>query len=179
MIDHEPLPTVGERIVLRRLTPDDLLAFQAYRTDPDIGRYQGWSATSGEKALEFLSGMNVIALLVPEQWCQIGIADASTNELIGDISVCIHENALEAEIGLSIRRQSQRKGLVTEAVHSVIEMLFANPAVQRVFGVTDQRNTASIRLLERVGMKKVAVQNTVFRDEPCVEFTYSVTRQSA
>ena len=50
--------------MLRRLHPDDLAAFQAYRTDPAVGRWQGWTAQSDAQALAFLTEMAAIPLLV-------------------------------------------------------------------------------------------------------------------
>jgi hypothetical protein len=38
----EPLPIATARTTLRRLSTDDVAAFQAYRTDPEVGRWQGW-----------------------------------------------------------------------------------------------------------------------------------------
>jgi RimJ/RimL family protein N-acetyltransferase len=35
-----------ERLVLRRFRPEDLDAFVAYRSDPQIARYQVWEAPS-------------------------------------------------------------------------------------------------------------------------------------
>jgi RimJ/RimL family protein N-acetyltransferase len=36
------LPRGGGNCLLRRLSAEDLLLFQAYRSDPEVGRYQGW-----------------------------------------------------------------------------------------------------------------------------------------
>ena len=43
--------------MLRRLGVGDLAAFQAYRLDPELGRYQGWSPMSPAEATDFLSAM--------------------------------------------------------------------------------------------------------------------------
>jgi hypothetical protein len=53
----------------------------------------------------------------------------------------------------------------------------AKPA-DRVRGVTDARNAASIRVLERAGFVKVGEQRAVFKGEACVEFVY-VTHRAA
>lgn len=39
---------------LRQMVPHDLAAFQAYRSIPELGRYQGWSPMSDVEALQFL-----------------------------------------------------------------------------------------------------------------------------
>lgn len=48
----------------------------------------------------------------------------------------------------------------------------------RVVGITDARNAASVRVLERVGMSRVEAREVVFKGEPCVEWEYSIGRGS-
>jgi RimJ/RimL family protein N-acetyltransferase len=43
-------------------------------------------------------------------------------------------------------------------------------------GVTDARNTASVKVLERVGMSRVEAREVVFKGEPCVEWVYCRAR---
>ena len=38
------LPLTTERLLLRAFRPDDAEPFAAYRSEPDIARYQSWSA---------------------------------------------------------------------------------------------------------------------------------------
>jgi hypothetical protein len=56
--------------LLRRLGAKDLAAFHAYRQDPEVGRYQGWTATDDTQAIAFLTQMNTAALLQPGVWSQ-------------------------------------------------------------------------------------------------------------
>ena len=53
----EPFPVNGQRVVLRRLVAADLPAFQQYRSDDELGRYQGWSPMSDADAAEFIARM--------------------------------------------------------------------------------------------------------------------------
>ncbi len=131
---------------------------------------------SESEARSFLAAVQVAELLRPGHWCQIGIADRSTDGLIGDVGVCVAAHRGEAEIGFSMARHSQRKGLASEAVREAIRLVFEHANVGRVIGITDARNLPSIRLMERVGMRKVDEQETVFRDEPCTEYFFAVSR---
>jgi hypothetical protein len=54
MRSADPLPISAGRAVLRRLTVDDLHAFQSYSYDPDLGRFQGWSPLTDSEALAFI-----------------------------------------------------------------------------------------------------------------------------
>ena len=71
---EEALPRTVHRIVLRRLRADDLQAFQAYRHDPAVSRYQGWTAQSDDAANAFFEEMYRVKLLQRGAWTQLAIA---------------------------------------------------------------------------------------------------------
>lgn len=172
----DTLPRFGNGFMLRRLTSDDLPEFQAYRHDPDLGRYQGWSPMSDDEAIAFLSEMNTAPLFNPGNWTQIGIAEPNTRRLIGDIGVFLGRDGRHAEVGFTLTRRAQGRGVATAAVRETINFIFAATKVDQVLGITDARNSASVRLLERVGMRKTRTTNAVFRGEQCVEYVYTVLR---
>ncbi|MBB1473069.1 GNAT family N-acetyltransferase [Luteimonas sp. MC1782] len=172
----DPLPRMAGDAMLRRLAPSDLRAFQAYRQDAELGRFQGWAPTPDDDAREFLRHMGAADLLRPGVWCQIGIAQASDQALIGDIGLLLSSDATRLEIGFTLSRGSQGRGLATAAVKEAIAMVFAHTPAQRVVGIADVRNLASIRLLERVGMERVETRNVVSAGEPCTEHVYAVCR---
>jgi RimJ/RimL family protein N-acetyltransferase len=172
------LPRLGDGFMLRRLTCDDLPEFQAYRHDPELGRYQGWSPVSDEEATAFLREMNATPLLNPGHWAQIGIADPNTLRLIGDIGVFLDLDSRYGEVGFTVARHAQGRGVATAAVREAIKLIFAATKVDRIIGVTDARNAASIRLLERVGMRRTGTTNAVYRGESCVEYVYAVLRNN-
>lgn len=170
------LPRRAEGIELRRLMPSDLQAFQSYRQDAEIGRFQGWQAMSDGAALAFLTEMNSAVLLQRGQWTQIAIAQPGSATLIGDIGLFVADDAAQAEIGFTLGRAAQGRGLGSAAVRAAIALLFEQTPVQQVIAITDARNTPSMRLLERVGMTRLQTQAAVFRGEPCLEHHYRLTR---
>ncbi len=173
-------PTIlatSEQVVLRRLETSDLADFQVYRTDPDVAKYQSWEFASDEKARSFLEEMSTAGLLVAGVWCQIGIAMAGTNQLIGDIGVRLDNDHGTAEIGITLSPTSQRRGLATDAVRSAFRWIFTSSEADRVYGIADKRNTASIELMKRLGMNFEDEYETVFEGEDCVEIRYAMTKQ--
>ena len=172
----EPLPTMGPRVVLRRLRETDLSAFQQYRRDEKVGRYQGWTPQSDAEALAFLQEMGSVRLFSRGAWIQIAIADRVHDVLIGDIGICIATSGETAEIGFTMSPRAQGMGRATEAVLQAIQLLFQHTPILQVVGITDARNTSSMRLLERVGMQRIATQNAIYRGEPCVEHVYAIFR---
>jgi len=173
----EPLPIPCDRLVLRRLSPLDLPAFQAYRHDPEVGRYQGWRPQSDPEALAFLEEMASTALFPAGGWVQLGIADPRTDLLLGDLGLFVAEDGASAELGFTLCAQAQGRGLGTEAVRQALRLLFRSTAILQAHGITDARNAATIRLLERIGMRRTATKDALFRDEPCIEHTYTILRR--
>lgn len=172
----DPLPRVADGVVLRRLAASDLPAFQSYRHDPQLARYQGWTAMADSEATSFLAGMGAATLLRPGVWSQIGIANASSPVLIGDIGLLLDSDGEHVEIGFTLESQSQGRGLATAAVAAAIDLVFELTAAERVVGITDARNLPSIRLLERVGMTRTDAREAMFREEPCIEHSYAISR---
>ena len=172
----DPLPRFGTGVVLRRLDAADLAAFQAYRTDAELGRYQGWSAWSDAQALDFLEEMSAVALFRPGEWAQIGISQPGEPALVGDIGLYLAEDARYAEIGFTLARPAHGRGLATAAVREAVRLVFECTAAERVLGITDARNHASMAVLERVGMRRQETRDTIFGGEPCVEYVYALPR---
>jgi RimJ/RimL family protein N-acetyltransferase len=175
-LSSDILPRLGTACTLRRLSCDDLAAFQAYRHDAELGRYQGWLPMSDAEALSFLSQMSSAPLLHPGAWAQIGITAPDSQRLIGDIGLFLAEDGRHAEIGFTLERRAQGRGVATAAVREAIDLIFESSGSERVLAITDARNLSSVRLLERVGMRRIETSNTVFRGAPCIEYTYAVTR---
>lgn len=171
--DPDPLPWMSERVRLRRFRADDLERFQAYRHDPEVGRYQGWQPTPEAQAREFLAEMAVAPFVRPGEWLQIAIADAG-DDLIGDIGVDLMAGAREAEFGITLARAAQGRGLAEEAARTLVDGLREHLGVRRLIAITDTRNIASARLLRRLGMTLEAEEHAVFRGEPCREWRFGL-----
>lgn len=164
-------------MTLRRLRPGDLAAFQAYRHDPEVGRWQGWQPQTDAQALAFLAEMATCPLFAPGQWTQLAIADDLTDQLIGDLGIHISDDATEAEFGFTLARAAQGRGLASAAVREALQRVFAETPVQRIHAQTDARNTACLRLLQRLGATHVARIEAEFRGEPCIEHRYELARR--
>ena len=176
-VPHLQLPRAFAGGMLRRLALADLSAFQAYRRDPELARYQGWSAMSDDEALAFLREMSAMPRPAPGEWLQLGIADADGVRIVGDIGLCLAADAGHAEIGFTLAADAQGRGIATAAVREAIAWLFEVTTATQVRGITDARNLPSIRLMERVGMRRVASREAIFRGEPCVEHVHALERR--
>lgn len=174
--DNGLLPRRFSGGILRRLRPSDLGSFQSYRSVPELGRFQSWSPISETEASVFLTRMNTAPLFSAGQWIQLGIAEPLAERLIGDIGIYVVDDGSTGEIGFTLEPDSQGRGIATAAVREAIHLLFTATKVWQVFGITDHRNLASIRLLERTGFHFQESRDAVFRGEPCSEKVYVLTR---
>ena len=167
----DALPHDTPRLRLRRLAAQDLAPFQAYRSDAELGRYQSWLPLADSAALSFLQQMADSSFCPRGAWFQLGIAqrDRDRDTLIGDIGIHLQADASAAEIGFTLARSAQGCGLGLEAVAAAVELVFAHTPAARVMGITDARNNASVRLLERAGLRRFATLDAVFRGQACVE----------
>lgn len=175
-LKSDPLPRTTARILLRRLNVDDLPAFQAYRHDAEVGKYQGWSATPDDQARAFLARMNAAPAFVAGEWFQLGIADRQSDLLLGDIGVCVGKDGDSAEIGFSLGRSRQGRGLAHEALTELVTLLFGVSSVSRIIAVTDARNAPAIKLLLALGMRLLETRAAIFRGEACDEHTFALGR---
>jgi RimJ/RimL family protein N-acetyltransferase len=149
---------VTARLSLRPFHADDLEAFVAYRSDPEVARYQAWESTySMAEAESFLSSQRDLVFGQPGEWVQLAIVDRQTGTVCGDCAVrVVTDQPATAEIGVTLAQANQGKGLATEALTALLTELFEQGGMHRVYAEADDRNVSVCRLLERVGFRSEA-----------------------
>ncbi len=175
----ELLPAHEGATVLRKLRTSDLERFHAYRSSEELGRYQGWEAMSWEQSLGFLERASVVQGLMAGAWIQLGIAERTSDELIGDVGIFLNQDGSEGEVGFTLRQESHGRGHATRAVLLAAELIFASTRIQALWAVSDARNTPSLAVLRRCGFTFVRARQAVFKGEPCTEKVFVRRRDSA
>ena len=157
------------RLVLRRFRPSDHAALTAYRTDPEVARFQSWNPSTA--AADLAAGD-------PDApgWFQYAIERTTDHTLIGDVAVHLHDNLMQAEIGFTLAPDSQKQGYATEAVRAVLDRLFRGQGLHKVTGECDARNTASAALMERLGFTREGLlrQQTYIKGEWTDDLLYGL-----
>ena len=161
-----------KRLILRPFQDSDLEPFAAYRSDPEVARHQSWGTPfTHEQAAAFIETMKRTQPGVPGAWYQLAIerrgeeagSNAGTgspnagvgNDLIGDCVFHIQaHDPRQAEIGFTLARGHQGQGYATEAVTTLLDFLFRELSLHRITATCDAQNNASVRLLERMGMRR-------------------------
>jgi RimJ/RimL family protein N-acetyltransferase len=168
-----------ERLIARRFGPRDLEPFVAMRADPEIARYQNWEAFTKTQGREFL------AWLAPrspgdEGWFQFALEERAGACFIGDCGLKIAEadNRL-AQIGYTVARQYWRRGYASEAVRGLIGYAMAAFPIHRISASVDPLNEASVRVLEKAGLRKEAHfrQSEWFKGRWADDAIYAILRE--
>jgi RimJ/RimL family protein N-acetyltransferase len=157
-----------ERLALRDLEANDGPRVFAYHRRPEVARFQSWGTESVDVVQSFIRGLAGTEPGVPGAWYQVGIYLLAGGKLIGDCGFRVaKDDPAQAEIGITLAPEYQGQGYATEAARALLHYLLVTLGKHRVFGSVDPRNVSSLRLLERLGMRKEGhfVESLWFREE--------------
>jgi RimJ/RimL family protein N-acetyltransferase len=170
----------SDRLILRSFNQSDLEPLLHYRGDPGVAKYQLWQPFTREMALDFIIKYKSPGSFVPEKWFGIAIALKKSNALIGDFAIkIVGKDYSQAEIGFNLSPKFQKQGYATEAAICILDYLFKELKLHRVYAVTDSQNNAANILLEKLHMRREGhfMQNVWFKDHWGDEFHYAILRE--
>jgi len=143
------------RLFMKPLQLQDAQGMYPYRSDPAVTRFQSWRPVREEEVEAFILKYGNGSINVVDSWCQLGVYRKATRELIGDVGMhFLPPDARQVELGFTITPRHQRKGYAAEAVGALFSYLFGSLNKHRIMASVDPRNTASIALLEKMGMRR-------------------------
>ena len=143
-----------ERLLLRHLEPGDLDSLYSFYADPEISQYIPDAPRSYAETQEELEWHMNGHPKHPELglWATIR---KQTGALIGRCGLLPwHINGRdEVEIAYLIDKAYWRQGLATEAAKAILTYGFVTLKLTRLICLIDERNPASIRVAEKIGMR--------------------------
>lgn len=167
-----------DRLILRSFLEEDLQRFSEYCSDPDIARYQSWNTPYHlEQAKYLFTEMGKTKPGAPGEWYQIAVERIDHPGIIGDCGYEIKRyDRQQAEIGFSFANQFQKLGYASEAVRGLLDYLFSTYNLHRVIAICDVENLASVRLMERLGMRREGhyIENVWFKGKWGSEYLYAI-----
>lgn len=142
----------GEGLSLRWLTRDDVPPLMAIFSDEEVVRFMSVSLQRSEAdALSFLAEIHrgfVEGTLY--QWgVEVEGALAGTCTLSG-----IDRRHRRAELGFALAPAFRGRGLMGRALSVLLDFAFERLDLHRIEADSDPRNSASIRVLERLGFQR-------------------------
>ncbi|MBU0743543.1 GNAT family N-acetyltransferase [bacterium] len=142
-------------IVLRRMRPEDAEALYAYRSLPEVSRYQDWLPASVDEAHELAGAQAGLEPGTPGTWFQFIICRREDGEMVGDCGIRFADQQHRSpELGIALHPDHRRRGYATAAIQLVIDYLFAELGAHRVAARTDPRNLPAIAVMNRLGLRQ-------------------------
>ena len=168
------------RLILRRLRRDDLAALCAYRSLPEVARYQDWESFGPDDAARLIDGQSGLEPDVPGTWFQLAIVVAATGELVGDCGLHRRQaDTRQTEVGITLAPAHQGRGYATEAVECLLGFVFGRLGMHRVSAVTDAENRPAASLFRRLGFRQEGhfVEHVWFKGRWGSEFVFALLRR--
>jgi RimJ/RimL family protein N-acetyltransferase len=171
-------PIETERLLLRPFEPGDLEPLHAIHSRADVARWLYLEPRDEGEVREMLDrkmGDRAIA----EEGDRLSLAGVlrEGGELVGDFSLRWRSKEhRQGEIGFVVHPEHQGRGYATEASAVLLRLGFEGLGLHRVVGALEPRNTASARVLERLGMRHEGrlVENEWVKGEWQSEDVYAI-----
>ena len=96
------------RLLLRRLRLEDAPAIVAYRSLPEVARFQSWESFGLEDATRLVAEQLNLTPNTPGKWLQLAVALADTQAMIGDCGIHFLEDARQVELGITLFSRAPR-----------------------------------------------------------------------
>ena len=140
------------RLVVRKFIPDDYKDLAEILTDVEVTYFEPYETFTKEaciqEAINFSNSSEFYAVVL-------------NNKVIGKIYFS-DKGYGNYEIGYTFNRDHQGKGYACESIIGMMKYAFSSLGVRRIFAEIDTRNEKSIKLVERVGMRKEAEHKELF-----------------
>ncbi|GIP62726.1 N-acetyltransferase [Virgibacillus pantothenticus] len=99
-------------------------------------------------------------------WGPWFISDKANNQMVGDAGFKGKPDLeRKVEIGYGIIDSARNQGYATEAVEALVKWAFASSYVDKVIAECFVTNLPSIKVLEKVGMSRIAVEKNMLKWE--------------
>ncbi|AJW62299.1 anhydro-N-acetylmuramic acid kinase [Elizabethkingia miricola] len=139
-----------ERLLLRELNPDDAGDFFNLNENPNVIKYTGDKAFQNiDEAREFLENYQDYRLNGYGRWA---VMSKENNEFLGWCGLKYNSSIDETDVGFRFFEHYWNKGFATESAKACIDYGFKNLNLAAIIGRAMQDNTASVKVLEKLGM---------------------------
>jgi RimJ/RimL family protein N-acetyltransferase len=171
-------PIATERLLLRPFELGDLDALVAIHGDPDVVRYLYFDARSRDELRDVLAEKR-LRTAIAKEGDPLNLAGvlADSGELVGDFTLWMtSEKHRQGEVGYILHPAHGGRGYATEGARALLRLGFEELSLHRICGRLDGRNTASARVLERLGMRREAqlVENEQVKGRWTDEVVYAM-----
>ena len=172
-----PIPIETQRLIIRPFDQRDLPDHLEYASDPEVARYEYWEPRTMEQLAEEFRQTQDIAPGTEAHWLELAIELTAEHKVIGSVAIKVlsRQHRL-GEAGWIVNPRYQGHGYATEAANAVLRFGFEELDLFWIVSFCDVRNAPSYRLMERLGMHRLAhlKRNKFAKGEWRDEFVYSI-----
>lgn len=155
MLLHKGTKAINtNRLLLRRFQIDDAYdMFKNWANDSEVSKFLSWKPHSSVEVTKKIIEGWVNEYINPNVYDWV-IELKEIGEVIGSISIVnLDEKNYSCEIGYCMSRMYWNKGIMSEALKSVIDYLFSYIGFNRIVARHDTNNIASGKVMLKSGMK--------------------------
>ncbi len=150
------VPIRTARLSLREFVMPDFEAVHSYSSDPRVTRYLFFGPRDEDGTTEYLEGLLASQRERPRSRFELAVEEIASARVIGACDLSFIERNV-VDLGYMLGTESWGKGYATEIALALIDAAFFDLRAERVISTVDINNSASIRVLEKIGMRWEAV----------------------
>ena len=158
MVYSPQYPIETERLRLRPFSRGDVDAVFSYRQRADVARYLFDGPMSYESVTEVVQhriGQHKLADEGDKVFLAVELI--ASQQVVGEVSLVLRDApSRQAEIGYIFHPEFHGRGYATEAAGVLLQMGYEGAGVHRIYARCATANTASWRVMERLGMRREA-----------------------
>ena len=140
-----------ERLILRRFELKDAPHFFELNSDPEVIRYTGDPPFESIEAAEaFIKAYDVYKRDGYGRWA---VELKSNGEFLGFCGLRLDDDGPETDIGFRFHRRHWCMGYASESGQACLDHGFNTLGLRRIIGRAMHENKASIRVLQKLGMR--------------------------
>ncbi len=146
-----------QRLVIRQFRSSDLADFLGYQTLAAVRRYMPDEPLTADQAERWLASQAQLAEAEPNRYHSFAVEHRADGRVIGDVGFFRAAGPERtADLGFQFHPAYHGQGYAYEAAAALLRYGFRQWHLRRITAGCDARNTASFRLLERLGMRREA-----------------------
>lgn len=170
----------SERLYVRPVGRADLSALLEYQSDPEVVRYIPWPVRDRSQVEEAIEKYQTLTKMEAEgDYLMLALCRREDDQVIGQLN-SMYRSAVNqsAEFGYVLNPRFGGNGYATEAARALVTALFATGKFHRIFAKMDARNHASMKLCERIGLRREAhfIEDEWFKGEWTDTLIYSALK---
>ena len=173
-----PLPLTTPRLILRPYESGDLDALYAMFSHDDVCRYLPWEPLDLDEARAKIERrVQQDHLDADGDPLLLAAVEQATGRVVGELMLELTSvTSRQGEIGWSFHPDVHGRGLATEGAREVLRLGFDVVGLHRIVAESDARNDASIRVMERLGMRREAhfIESELHKGEWAGEIVFAL-----